>query len=133
MDLAPPIACIPPGERRVILSAGQEGVWVAAGLDDRAAAAYAMVFAFDADGAVDLALLERTLDVLQDRHEVLRARVVDEGGGPRLALHAPGSVARIRVARRSGTLQAVADAEAARAIDLAAAPLMQVFHVQPAP
>jgi hypothetical protein len=120
-----------PGVRRVALSAGQEGLWFASCLDPEAAPAYDMLFAFEADGEIDIGLLERTLDVLQDRHELLRAHVESVDGVPGYVIEAPGAASRIRVARCDGPLEAAARAEAGRATPLDAAPLLHVTHVRP--
>lgn len=117
--------------RHVALSAGQEGLWFASRLDAHAAAAYDMVFAFEAAGEIDTALLESALDVLQDRHEVLRAHVESGGGSPRLVVAPAGSAVRVRVSHCVDSLDVAAHAAAGRAVDPGAAPLLHVTQVRP--
>lgn len=111
-------------DRPVPLSPHQRALWLEVQLragDD----AYNTAAAFRVDGPIDRDRLRRALVALADRHEVLRARIVQEGGEPAMAFDRPASSAEL-LEREAATAEELAwgvAEEVRRPIDLAAGPL----------
>ena len=105
------------------LAPAQERLWVIERMEP-GQAAYHVPIALRLAGPLDAALLERALDALVRRHEVLRTAFADAGDGPvqRFAPHVPFSLATEAVPAGGTALQARLAAEAARPFDLAAGP-----------
>ncbi|HEY0780984.1 MAG TPA: condensation domain-containing protein, partial [Thermoanaerobaculia bacterium] len=85
----PPIPVLPAG-RRPRLSFAQERLW----LIDRmrpGSAAYNSFLPVALDGELDLRALERALGEIVRRHDVLRTRYAEEGGGPVQVVAPPGA------------------------------------------
>jgi hypothetical protein len=122
-DTPPPVPGLP-------LSIAQQGLWYLARLDEAASAAYNMVFPFAAARAIDRALLARTLEALQRRHEILRASVQMRDDGPRLVIADAGAAPVIVVAEVADELEGFAQDETARPFDLACAPLVRASVVR---
>jgi hypothetical protein len=120
----------PPAMLELPLSIAQQGLWYLARLDEAASAAYNMVFTFAAAQAIDRPLLARTLEVLQRRHEILRASVQLRDDGPRLVIADAGTVPPIALAEVADDLEGFAQDETARAFDLACAPLVRATIVR---
>ena len=124
---------------RVPLSYEQEQLWF---LDQLAPAdsSYNMPFALRVPGALAIPLLQRAVDELVARHEVLRTRFEADDGEPRQIVQPPASLP-IRVVdltalpgdARERALQLLATEEARRPFYLGRAPLCRVSLVRLAP
>ncbi|MFV2039094.1 MAG: amino acid adenylation domain-containing protein, partial [Acidimicrobiales bacterium] len=79
-----------------VLSYAQERLWFVEQLE-AGASQYAMARARRLSGSLDVAALESALTSVVKRHDVLRTRIVNEGGQPRLYIDAP---ARVPLERR---------------------------------
>ncbi|MBL8225699.1 MAG: amino acid adenylation domain-containing protein, partial [Chromatiales bacterium] len=107
------------------LSPAQERLWFLDQLDP-GSPAYNVAFTIRITGSVDAVALDRALVALVTRHEMLRSRVVADGGVPRLVIDAPPSrvLAELPAAVREGPGDALV--AAARApFDLARGPLLR--------
>ena len=100
-----------------------------------AGAAYNIPFALRLSGALDLAGLDRALDQLGRRHEILRTSFVSVEGVPQARIAAEPALRLRRLDWRDrdpgdGALAELLEQEAHRPFDLAAAPLLRVTLVQ---
>ena len=119
------------------LSFGQERLWFLDQLEP-GSSAYNMARAFQVDGALDVGALERALQTIVDRHEVLRTSYQAANGRPSavLAPIAPFSI-RFESFTTSPTPEAdarrAAAEEMSRPFDLSSAPLLRatVLEIQP--
>ncbi|MBO0869990.1 MAG: amino acid adenylation domain-containing protein, partial [Micromonosporaceae bacterium] len=112
------------------LSAPQRRLWF---LDQLAPASapYNIAFADRVHGELDLDALARALAAVAQRHDVLRWRVLRDGGVPYPVCDPPGEVPvplvdLIGTADPEAALRTALDAQAARPIDLATGPAWQV-------
>jgi len=118
------------------LSANQEQMWLLSTL--AGASAYNMPGAFELERAPDAAALQAALDAVAARHEVLRTRFKRQRDGGVAGVVIPASEFRVplevvEAASEDEVMQRVA-AEAVRAFDLEAEPLLHVcVLVRPAP
>ncbi|WP_272002971.1 amino acid adenylation domain-containing protein [Nannocystis radixulma] len=88
----PDVALTPvPRDRPLPLSFGQERLWFLDQLEG-SSAAYNMPAALRLTGALDGGALERALQEIVERHEILRTRFVHEGGEPRQVAEPPAFV-----------------------------------------
>ncbi len=116
---------------RLPLSEGQERLWRLAERQP-ASGAYITTTVFRLEGDLDVAALERSLDGLQRRHEILRTSFPSDGGGPvqRIAPPAPWRLPvrdvspELRGSReqREQTLRRLLQAEIRQPFDITAAP-----------
>jgi hypothetical protein len=121
--------------RPLPLSPGQRRLWFLDQLEP-GSAAYNVPVLVRLDGALDEALLWRSLAGLAARHEVLRTRFAAPAGEPRQEIAAAGAWPPCRVelgglpaGRREGELARLASAAAARPFDLARGPLCRAVLV----
>ncbi|WP_225888940.1 non-ribosomal peptide synthase/polyketide synthase [Myxococcus xanthus] len=118
------------------LSFAQQRLWFLEQLEP-GGAAYNDAVAVRVEGALDVALLERSLREVVRRHEVLRATFHDDGGTPSWRIHPEARLAldRVDLTSLSGAAQAEALslrlAEASlRAFDLGAGPPLRATLLQ---
>jgi amino acid adenylation domain-containing protein len=121
------------------LSFGQERLWFLDRLEPRSVA-YTIPGILLIEGALDEALLERSLADLVTRHEALRTTFVTTEGAPLQRIAEAGGFALERVDLRDATsgapeaaLRRVADAILAKPFDLAAGPLFRAALFRLAP
>jgi amino acid adenylation domain-containing protein len=132
----PPIRLLDRPEAEILelpCSFGQERLWFLAELDAEASRAYNVAAAFDISGEIALPQLERALNILVDRHEVLRTGLVARNG----ALHQSvvGAV-QVPLTKRDTTdpeLGQLLTEEARKPFDLSRPPLLRatVFCIAP--
>ncbi|MEP6915274.1 MAG: amino acid adenylation domain-containing protein, partial [Acidobacteriota bacterium] len=118
------------------LSFGQERLWFADQLDP-ASAAYNIPRLIRLIGALDLAALQRGLDAIAERHEILRARVLHDNGRPALSIGESVDVTMRLFDVRGAAAHHGADEarrfwirETQRPFDLSCAPLFRVALVR---
>ncbi len=127
---APPIVPVP-RDRPLPLSFAQQRLWFLDRLRP-GSAAYSIPYALQLKGALDPALLERSLAEIVRRHETLRTvfavvdgepvQVVREGVAVRLPVT---ELRALPEAERAGAVRRLASEEAVRPFDLAAGPLLR--------
>ncbi|GAA0210904.1 thioester reductase domain-containing protein [Saccharothrix mutabilis subsp. mutabilis] len=115
----------------VPLTGNQRGLWLTGrlGLD---AGAYAMFAALRIAGDLDPARLREAVDVVVDRHEALRTRIVDDEGTPAQRV-LPSLSAPVVVTDLDGSLEDVVVSEVDTPFDLEAGPLVRVRLIRVAP
>ncbi|MGV9302382.1 amino acid adenylation domain-containing protein [Nonomuraea sp. NPDC003727] len=130
VDGAPPAAERLPSGSSPALTASQRRLWFLERLSP-GNVAYNIAVAERLRGTLDVAALERALSAVAARHEVLRWRVPDAGGVPRVEVSAPEPV-HLEVEALDGDFQGQAqrlrawlDEAAAHRFDLARGPLWQ--------
>ncbi|NUT99227.1 MAG: amino acid adenylation domain-containing protein [Saccharothrix sp.] len=108
----------------VPLTGNQRGLWLTSrlGLDS---GAYAMFAALRIAGEVDAERLQRAVDVVVDRHEALRTRVVDDEGTPAQQVLPTLSVPVVAT-ELDGALEDLVVSEVDTPFDLEAGPLVRV-------
>ncbi|HTU59199.1 MAG TPA: condensation domain-containing protein, partial [Polyangiales bacterium] len=118
------------------LSYAQERMWFLAQLEPESSA-YNIASALRLHGELDFAALQRALDALVARHEVLRTGFEMHDGVPLQRVHAPRAVNIARVDARSELPQqaedkarALTEEQAHQPFDLTCAPLMRVAVTQ---
>ena len=111
------------------LSAGQQRLWFLDRLDPNSAE-YAVPLLLRLDGNLDIAALQRALDALVARHEILRTTYVAEDNKPRQVIGAPAPVELPVV---EGDLEVVLAEYVSRPFDLAAGPVFRAMLVREAP
>ncbi|MEM8931596.1 MAG: amino acid adenylation domain-containing protein, partial [Acidobacteriota bacterium] len=110
---------------RGVLSFGQRRLWVLARLEPDSAA-YNMPFALHLRGALDHGALERALDTIVHRHEILRTRYVERDGEPQAVADPPVERPLDRIEIDSdAALDAWLDADARRPFDLERGPVVR--------
>ncbi|MGC5015664.1 condensation domain-containing protein, partial [Streptosporangium sp. DT93] len=103
----------------------QEGLWFMHQLDPTSTT-YHIPFALRLRGVLDVAVLERALLTLVERHEALRTRFVEVDGLPRQVIDPPPSAFSLPVAELDGeVVERWAAGQAHRPFDLAAGPLFR--------
>ncbi|MET3498349.1 amino acid adenylation domain-containing protein, partial [Variovorax boronicumulans] len=112
------------------LSFAQQRLWFLGQLDERAAAAYVMANGVRLHGPIKVEALQRALDRIVERHEVLRTCITVEGGEPQQLVReqAPFQLARISLAGEDDAqarLQALIEHEGSRPFDLEHGPLIR--------
>ncbi|HEX7239391.1 MAG TPA: non-ribosomal peptide synthase/polyketide synthase, partial [Longimicrobiaceae bacterium] len=129
-DAAPPLERASRG-RPPPLSFAQRRLWVVDRLEP-GSAAYNMPYALRLRGALDPAVLRRSLDALVRRHEALRTVFAEEDGVPVQVVRdaAPVGVGTVDLRRlpaeaREGAARRLAGEEALRPFDLARGPLLR--------
>ncbi|HZS34487.1 MAG TPA: condensation domain-containing protein [Methylomirabilota bacterium] len=120
-----------PRPGRLPLSEGQERLWRLAELQP-ASGAYITTTVFRLEGDLDVAAVERSLDELQRRHEILRTSFPSDGGDPvqriappaawRLPVRDVSPEMRRSPEQREQTLRRLLQAEICRPFDVTAAP-----------
>jgi len=111
------------------LSFAQQRLWLLDRLEP-GSTVYNLPLAYRVDGPLDVASLERALDEVLRRHEVLRTTFAEESGEPRLVVAPPRPFSLPRI-DLSGLPAPAAEAgrlsreEAERAFDLAAGPVFR--------
>ncbi len=133
---APPVVPVP-RDAPLPLSFSQQRLWFIHQLQP-ASTAYHMPYALRLTGALDVAVLQRSLAALVARHETLRTRfasvdgepvqIIDPAGAVPLPLADLGQLADDGA--RESALGTLAAAEAARPFDLAAGPLLRCTLVR---
>jgi amino acid adenylation domain-containing protein len=129
--IAPPLARVS-REQELPLSHAQQRLWFLDQLEP-GSATYNLPGAVRLQGQLDVEVLERTLDEVVRRHEVLRTTFVAVNGEP-VQVIAPASQLRLPVLdlselpeeQREREARLAAQAEAARPFDLSAGPLLRV-------
>ncbi|MFG0382326.1 amino acid adenylation domain-containing protein [Pseudomonas sp. zbq_18] len=108
-------------------SHAQQRLWLVAQLEPDSSA-YHMVGAFALEGELDRGALLAALELIVERHEALRTRFYEHAGQLYQRIDPPGPLALEERDLRgeTETVQALADAHAARAFDLVAGPLLRV-------
>ncbi|MFI9817645.1 non-ribosomal peptide synthetase family protein [Saccharothrix variisporea] len=108
----------------VPLTGNQRGLWLTArlGLDS---GAYAMFAALRVAGDVDAERLQRAVDVVVDRHEALRTRIVDDEGTPAQQV-LPSLSVPVVATELDGSLEELIVSEVDTPFDLEAGPLVRV-------
>ena len=121
-----PLVPAPRGEH-LSASHAQQRLWLVAQLEPDSSA-YHMVGAFALEGELDRAALLAALELIVERHEALRTRFYEHGGQLFQRIDPPGPLALEERDLRgeSQSVQALADAHAARAFDLIEGPLLRV-------
>ncbi|HEX6042688.1 non-ribosomal peptide synthase/polyketide synthase, partial [Longimicrobium sp.] len=121
---------------RFPLSFAQQRLWFIDQLQP-GSTAYNIPVAYRVRGALDPALLERSLDAIVRRHESLRTVFQSEAGAPvqvvldEMPLTVPVTdLGHLPAERREADLRALAADEAARPFDLAAGPLVRASVVR---
>jgi amino acid adenylation domain-containing protein/non-ribosomal peptide synthase protein (TIGR01720 family) len=120
---APPITPAPPVEDYP-LSYAQERLWFVCQWE-AANRAYNIPLAVELEGRLDYDALQRSVDLLCARHEVLRMSFVSSAQGPRARIASTLSVPLTVEAVTSGAAEERISEEAARVFDLAQAPLLR--------
>jgi hypothetical protein len=120
-----------PGEPRVPLSAAQERVWLECQLDAASPVAHRPV-ALRLEGPLDEAALERALNEILARHEILRAVVWEEDGQPWQEIRPHAAIALERkdlcgqpAEAREAEARRIASQEAWKPFDLTRGPLVR--------
>jgi len=111
------------------LTLAQRGLWFLTELDSAAAAAYNMVFSFEASARLDVGTLRQAVEILVRRHECLRSSVRPISGVPHLhvaSAELPVDVP-LRIELGGASLTHLARAESADPIDLTAAPPYRII------
>jgi amino acid adenylation domain-containing protein len=116
---------------RFALSPSQQGLWFLSQVDDQISAAYNVVLALRSSGPIDADRLQRTLAVLQARHEALRCCIVSELGVPSLEVFDAAQLPPWTLARRAGDLTMIAAEEGDLAFAMDVAPLARAILVAP--
>ncbi|MEE1949423.1 amino acid adenylation domain-containing protein [Pseudomonas alcaligenes] len=121
-----PLVPAPRGEH-LSASHAQQRLWLVAQLEPDSSA-YHMVGAFDLEGELDRGALLAALELIVERHEALRTRFYEHAGQLCQRIDPPGPLALEERDLRGEpqSVQALADAHAARAFDLTAGPLLRV-------
>lgn len=94
----PPVAPVP-RDGPLPVSFDQERIWFIEQMRSEARSAYVERAALELTGALDGALLRRSLFALIDRHEALRTRFVARDGSPAQLVMAPGAAAHAGIFR----------------------------------
>ncbi|MGC5016856.1 amino acid adenylation domain-containing protein, partial [Streptosporangium sp. DT93] len=111
----------------------QEGLWFMHRLDP-SSPTYHIPFALGLRGALDVAVLERALLTLVERHEALRTRFVEVDGLPRQVIDPPPSALSLPVTEMAADdVEPWATAEIYRPFDLAAGSLFRAALARIAP
>ncbi|MFJ4348632.1 condensation domain-containing protein, partial [Pseudomonas sp. NPDC089401] len=129
---ATPAGIIAQGADDAPLSFAQEQLWLLAQLDPDAAT-YNQPRAFALHGALHAADLQQALDRVIDRHDILRSRIAEVQGQPRLLVDREARLNLRSVDLRGQpphVLQQALEAEAATPFDLAQAPLLRACLYQ---
>ncbi|HZE88350.1 MAG TPA: condensation domain-containing protein, partial [Verrucomicrobiae bacterium] len=123
---------IPRVERgaRLPLSVAQTRLWFIDRLEP-GGAAYNIPTALRLGGRLDVVALGRTLGEISRRHEILRARIVEDAEGPSLVIEPPGADALpaedlTRQPSPEDAARSIVAAEAVRPFDLSRGPLLRV-------
>ena len=136
-DLTPALRPVPRGAD-LPLSFAQQRLWFIHQLDP-GSAAYNVPIVLRCDGRLEVDLLDRALQMIVDRHEIMRTTFEKtEEGRPRLqiaaTLEAGFELIDMRVvpraAEREGRTQALIEAELSRPFDLAHGPLLRAKLIQ---
>ncbi|MFY2558180.1 non-ribosomal peptide synthetase [Corallococcus terminator] len=133
---APRISRRDTGSAPVPVSLAQNRLWLFEQLRP-GSAAYNEVSALRLEGTLDVAVLERCIQEIVQRHEALRTKFADSADGP-VQLISATSTARLQVVDLSGTaeadqsreLQRLIDAEARRPFDLTRGSLLRTTLFQ---
>ena len=129
---ATPAGIVALGEGDAPLSFAQEQLWLLAQLDPDAAT-YNQPRAFLLHGELRAADLQQALDRVIDRHDILRSRITEVQGQPRLLVEHEARLNLCSVDLRGQpqeVLQAALEADAATPFDLAQAPLLRACLYQ---
>jgi amino acid adenylation domain-containing protein/non-ribosomal peptide synthase protein (TIGR01720 family) len=121
-----PLVPAPRGEH-LPASHAQQRLWLVAQLEPDSSA-YHMVGAFALNGELDRGALLASLELIVERHDALRTRFYEHAGQLCQRIDPPGPLALEERDLRGEPeqVQALADAHAARAFDLAQGPLLRV-------
>ncbi|MER7516474.1 amino acid adenylation domain-containing protein [Streptomyces sp. NPDC126499] len=139
----PAAPAVPPESSRSVgptrtapLSALQRGLWFLDRWNPRDAT-YTTPWTYDVTGPLDLALLQRALDGVVDRHEVLRTTFALHADGPRQHVHRtlalPLTVTDLRglpEAERAGRAERLITERAAEPFDLSTGPLLRAEAIR---
>lgn len=120
------------------LSFAQQRLWFLTQLD-AVAGAYNMPFALSLTGALEVAALEQCLQIIEQRHAVLRTTIVEQEGAPRQEIHEARFQLRLidldvlDPTLQATTLQQQLTAEAKAPFDLTTGPLWRglLWRLQP--
>ena len=129
---ATPAGIVAQGTDDAPLSFAQEQLWLLAQLDPDATT-YNQPRAFLVHGELHPAELQQALDRVIDRHDILRSRIAEVQGQPRLLVEREARLNLRSVDMRGqpqATLQQALDIEAATPFDLAQAPLLRACLYQ---
>ncbi|BBH45228.1 non-ribosomal peptide synthetase [Pseudomonas sp. KU43P] len=129
---ATPAGIVAKGCEDAPLSFAQEQLWLLAQLDPNAAT-YNQPRAFVLHGALRPADLQQALDRVIDRHDILRSRIAEVQGQPRLLVEREARLNLRSVDLRGqpqAVLQTALEADASTPFDLAQAPLLRACLYQ---
>jgi natural product biosynthesis luciferase-like monooxygenase protein/amino acid adenylation domain-containing protein/FkbM family methyltransferase len=133
---APPLVPVPRDGAPLPLSFGQQRLWLLQRMEP-GSAAYNLSYALRVRGPLDRGALQRALTDVAARHETLRTRFPEQDGEPvqRIEPARPARPPRVDLSRlpgpaREAELARLADAEARRPFDLAAAPALRTALVR---
>ena len=109
------------------LSSGQERLWILQQLypDNYS---YNIGYSYTYDGILEPERLQRSLDWLTERHEILRTRFVEIEGEPRQVILTP-EAGRIVPVWSTHPVQEILQQESRRVFDLSVGPLLRVYVV----
>ncbi len=114
------------------LSVAQQGLWFLSQVDAAASAAYNMVFAFETTAALDEEILRRSLEMMAQRHEILRSSINSVGGIPHLQVAEADAVIPVPIRIAVLSVQDAALRESGVPIDLSVQPLYRVVIIDAA-
>ena len=124
-----------PRPERIPVSHAQNRLWFLEQMDPNSAT-YNVPTAMWMHGRPDCAILQRTLDEIVRRHEVLRTAIVTDDAGPRQAILAPApvplrrvSLAHLPAAQRRDEAGALAQQEAGTPFDFSTGPLLRAVLI----
>ncbi|MEM9317999.1 MAG: amino acid adenylation domain-containing protein [Pseudomonadota bacterium] len=128
----------PDGSRIVPLSTNQQEIWLSAQFGPGASCSYNLCSTIELKGALDVAVLERALNDLTDRHEALRT--VPNADGETQTIHAvldlplmQTDLSELSAAARAEALDAAQVAEVETPFDLANGPLIRAHLLRLGP
>ncbi|MFF0741729.1 amino acid adenylation domain-containing protein [Streptomyces sp. NPDC004111] len=113
------------------LSSGQQRLWLLSSLNPDGTD-YTSSFGTRLTGPLDRAALARAVDLLAERHEVLRTSYRVTGGRAHQVVHPP-EPGLLRVVECGADLEAAARAELATPFDLSGGPLLRALLLRAAP
>src|SRR2546426_4223578 len=114
------------------LSVAQQGLWFLSQVDAATSAAYNMVFAFETAAALDEEILRRSLEMMAQRHEILRSSINSVGGIPHLQVAEADAVTPVPIRIAVLSVQDAALRESGVPIDLSVQPFYRVVTIDAA-